>query len=91
MANTPSAKKALKQSEARNALNRARKTLVKTHIKKVHTALSQGKTHEEVQVLVAEAASVLGRARGKGVLHQNTASRKLSRLAKLVNTHFKKS
>lgn len=85
MANTKSAQKALKQNMKRNKANVARKSMVKTQIKKVQAALESGKTSSEVHELFSQAASVIARASGKDVIHKNTAARKLSRLAKKVN------
>lgn len=88
MANTKSAKKRVLQSRKRNALNVARKTGIKTAMKKVATALQEGKTAAEVQALFNDAQSKCSRARGKGTLHGNTAARKISRLALKVQKHF---
>jgi small subunit ribosomal protein S20 len=71
-----SAKKRTRQARRRAARNRARKSAVKTALKKAR----QSRTEEAVR----EAASVLDRAAGKGLLHPNQAARKKSRLAKLV-------
>ncbi len=81
MANTSSAKKAALQSEKRRKHNLARRTAIKTAVKKVIVALEEG---QDAQVLLADVAAKLARAKSKGVIHANTASRKLSRLAKRV-------
>jgi small subunit ribosomal protein S20 len=83
MANTKSAKKAALQNEKRRVINLARRTAVKSSIKKVLLSVEQGNAAESEQLL-KEVAAQLARARGKGVMHANTASRKLSRLAKKV-------
>jgi small subunit ribosomal protein S20 len=88
MANTQSAKKAARQSVKRHAINIARKTSIKTAFKKVATAMQEGKTEVEVQTLFNDAQSKCARAKGKGTLHQNTASRKVSRLALKMKAHF---
>jgi small subunit ribosomal protein S20 len=88
MANTKSAIKAFKQSEKRHMANVARKSSIKTAIKKVHEALEKHTSKIEVDKLVSSAASLLGRAKGKLVLHKNTSARKLSRLMLKVNKHF---
>lgn len=88
MANTKSAKKRVLQSCKRHAINVARKTGIKTAMKKVTIALQEGKTPDEVQALFNEAQSKCSRARGKGTLHANTAARKVSRLALKVQAHF---
>ena len=83
MANTKSAQKAARQNEQARIRNLARKTAIKTSVKKVLTAVEQGAS-EQAAELLREVAAQLGRARGKHLIHANTASRKLSRLAKKV-------
>lgn len=85
MANTKSAKKAAKQNEKRRVRNLARRTAVKTAVKKVIIAIEVEGNTDKTQNLLKDAASKLARAKGKGLLHKNTASRKLSRLAKRLN------
>ena len=89
MANTASAKKTARQSEVRRVRNLARRSSVKTAVKKVLVALEEGAQQTAVRELLSEAASQLGRARGKGLLHANTAARKLSRLTRRVVAHYK--
>ena len=86
MANTSSAKKATKQNEKRRVRNLARRTAVKTAIKKVLAAI-EGKNFdlEKSQELLKDVAAKLARAKSKGIMHANTASRKLGRLAVKVN------
>lgn len=84
MANIKSAKKRARQEIKRRHRNLARKTAIKTAIKKVHTALEVGEKPEATQTLLKDVQAQLMRAKGKGVLHANTAARKLSRLAKKV-------
>ena len=86
MANTSSAKKASKQNEKRRVRNLARRTAIKTAIKKVLASLET--TSFEVvksEELLKEVAAKLARAKSKGVMHANTASRKLGRLAKRLH------
>lgn len=85
MANIKSAKKAAKQSEVRREKNLARKTAIKTAIKKVVAAVEEGADYEVTQKLLSDVAAKLARAKSKNVIHANTASRKLSRLALKVN------
>lgn len=86
MANTKSAKKQAKQNEKKRVRNLARKTNIKTSIKKVLTVLDNSSPDvEKAQNLLKEVASKLARAKSKGVMHKNTAARKLSRLAKRIN------
>jgi len=79
MANTASAKKATRKIEARTAVNRSRKSRVRTFLRKVEEAIAAGD-----QKLAAEALKVaepeLHRAAQKGIFHANLASRKVSRL-----------
>lgn len=83
MANTKSAKKSALQNETRRKRNLARRTAIKTAVKKVLIALEEGET-SKTQDLLNDVAAKLARAESKGVMHKNTASRKLSRLAKRV-------
>lgn len=85
MANTASAKKSVLQSAKRATSNLARRTSIKTAIKKVLTALENGEDAARLQELVSEVASQLSRAQSKKVMHKNTAARKLSRLALRVS------
>ncbi len=85
MANTSSAKKAARQNEKRRFKNVARKTAIKSAIKKVIAAIeAPAFDSSNADRLLRDVAAKLGRAKGKHVLHANTASRKLSRLAKKV-------
>ena len=84
MANIKSAKKRIKQSEKRRQINVARRTSVKTAVRKVVDSLKRGDAIEETKKLLRDAESKIARARGKGVLHRNTAARKISKLAKYV-------
>ncbi len=86
MANTSSAKKAAKQNEKCRIINLARRTDLKTAVKKVVLAID-GKDFDAqaAEALLRSAAAKLARAKGKGVIHRNTASRKLSRLQKRLN------
>lgn len=91
MANTKSAKKAMIKAKKAQAINNARKTGVKTAIKKVVVALQDGKTAQEVQQLFNDAQAKCARAKGKNLFHQNTAARKVSRLALKIQKHFAQS
>jgi small subunit ribosomal protein S20 len=90
MANTKSAKKAIKTSEARRLRNRSRKTMIKTYFNNCVSALSNATAagKESVQELFQKAQSAVHRAVTKGVLHKNTAARKISRLVKKINKKF---
>ncbi len=81
MANTPSAKKATRKIARRTAVNKNRRSRVRTYLRKVEEALATGdKTAAQTALRAAEPE--LMRAAGKGVFHKNTASRKVSRLTK---------
>ena len=75
-----SAKKAMRKSRAANERNRARRSQLRTALKKVRSAASA----KEAQTAYLEAARLLDRAGRKNLVHRNTASRTKSRLAKLV-------
>lgn len=83
MANTKSARKRALSNEVRRQRNVARKSDLKTAARKVLDALAT-KNFTEAQTLLVEATAKMARARGKGVLKKNTASRKIGRLAKKV-------
>jgi len=80
MANTKSAKKAARQSVRRTAINKSRRTRVRSTVRKVEEAIASGDRARALTAM-AEAEPALVRAGQKGVLHRNTASRKVSRLA----------
>jgi small subunit ribosomal protein S20 len=83
MANTSSAKKAARKIERRAAVNKNRRSRVRTFVRKVEEALASG--DKAVAVAAFQVAEPeLMRAATKGVLHRNTASRKVSRLAQRV-------
>lgn len=84
MANHKSALKRAGQNERRRLRNRAVQTRVKNVVKDVRQAAA-GDTEKAVERL-STAKSVIDKAVKKGVLHQKTASRKISRLAKRVNS-----
>ena len=84
MANIKSAKKRILVAETRAARNKATRSKVKTVVKKVDAAIAAGdKAAAQAALLVA--ISELEKAATKGVYHQNTTSRKVSRLTKAVN------
>ena len=85
MANTTSAKKATRKIARRTAVNKARRSRVRNFVRKVEEAISSGDQAAASAALRA-AQPELMRAAGKGVLHTNTASRKVSRLAQRVKS-----
>ena len=80
MATHPSAEKRHRQAERRTIVNRARESRIRTFIKKVETAISSG-DKDAARTAFALAEPEMQRGVSKGVLHQNTVSRKLSRLS----------
>jgi small subunit ribosomal protein S20 len=84
MANIKSAKKRAKQTIKKHSKNLARRSALKTSVKKVLAAVAVGEDIEKTKALLKEAESKLARAKGKKVLHKKTAQRKISRLAKRV-------
>ena len=83
MANTKSAKKMVRKIVARTEINKARRSRMRTFIRRVETALKAGNA-EEAQTAFRQAEPEIMRAAQKGVIHKNTASRKISRLAARV-------
>lgn len=83
MANTSSAKKAARQAVRRTEVNKARRSRVKTEVRKVEEAIAAGNKAAAIEALkVAE--PVLMSTAQKGVLHKKTASRKVARLTARV-------
>ena len=80
MANTTSAKKAARKIVRRTEVNKARRSRVRTFLRKVEEATASGDKGAAAAALQA-AQPELMRAAQKGVVHKNTASRKVSRLA----------
>jgi small subunit ribosomal protein S20 len=80
MANTPGSKKAIRKIARRTEVNKARRSRVRTYLRKFEEALTAGDATAAKTAFI-EAQSELMRAVGKGVVHKNTGSRKVSRLA----------
>ena len=80
MANTPGAKKAIRKIERRTEVNSARRSRVRTFLRKFEEAVASGDAAAAKTAFI-EAQSELMRAVSKGVVHKNTGSRKVSRLA----------
>jgi small subunit ribosomal protein S20 len=83
MANTKSAKKAARKIARKTTINKSRRTRVRSQIRKVEDALAAGDAKAAAEALRG-AQPELMRAAQKGILHKNTASRKVSRLAARV-------
>jgi small subunit ribosomal protein S20 len=80
MANNPGAKKAIRKIERRTEVNRSRRSRVRTFLRRFEDALKGGDAATAKTAFV-EVQSELMRAVSKGVVHKNTGSRKVSRLA----------
>jgi len=85
MANTPQSKKRARQSETRKDINKARRSRIRTYLRKVEEALASGNQEAAATALKA-AQPELARGVTKGVMHKNTAARKMSRLASRVKS-----
>ncbi len=85
MANHKSALKRNRQNKIRNARNTHIRTTMRNYVKKVRTAISEG-DKASAQEFLAKAIPYIDKAATKGVIHKATASRKISRLSKLVNS-----
>ena len=83
MANSPQAKKRARQNERRYAVNKARRSRIRTYLRKVEEAIASG-DQAAAQAALRLAQPELMRGVTKGVLHKNTASRKISRLSARV-------
>lgn len=84
MANTPQAKKRIRRNDNRAAVNGARISRIRTFLKKVESAIESGNA-DEAKTALAGAQPELARGVARGVIHKNTASRKMSRLSKRVS------
>lgn len=83
MPNIASAKKRVRRSQKRTAINHARKTRVRSFVRKVEEALAAG-DKAAAEAALKDAAPEIMRGVSKGVLHKNSGSRKVSRLTKRV-------
>ena len=83
MANTPSAKKRVRQLERRTEINKARRSRIRTYLRKVEEAISGG-DQAAAKTALQDAQPEIMRGVTKGVIHKNTASRKVSRLSSRV-------
>lgn len=85
MANTPQSKKRARQSERRQDVNKARRSRIRTFLRKVEEAITSG-NQEVAATALRNAQPELARGITKGVLHKNTVARKMSRLAARVKS-----
>ena len=83
MANTPQARKRIRRNERRAEINTNRISRIRTFVKKVESAIAGGDKTAAAEAL-KEAQPELARGVARGVLHKNTAARKMSRLTKRV-------
>lgn len=77
--------KRIRQDAKRRLRNQAWRTKIKTCIKKVEETIAQN-NKDSIQAVLNEAIKVISKAASKGIIHKNTASRKISRLTKKANT-----
>jgi small subunit ribosomal protein S20 len=85
MANTTSARKMTRKIARRTQVNRSRRSRMRTFLRKVEEAIATG-NREAATLAFREAEPEIMRAAQKGILHKNTASRKISRLSVRVKT-----
>ncbi len=83
MANSPQAKKRARQNAARFAVNKMRRSRIRTYLRAVEEAIATGDQSAAAAALKAAQPEIM-RGVTKGVMHKNTASRKVSRLAARV-------
>lgn len=84
MANTPSAKKAVRKIERRTKVNKSRRSQMRTYVRKVEDAITAG-DQDAARAALHAAEPLVMRAAQKGIVHKNTASRKVSRLTRRVD------
>lgn len=85
MANHKSAIKRNRQNAIRNARNNHVRSTMRTYVKNVRTAVADG-DKDAADTALKVAVPYIDKAAAKGVIHKSTASRKISRLNKLINT-----
>jgi small subunit ribosomal protein S20 len=85
MANSPQAKKRARQNERRAEVNKGRRSRIRTFLRKVEEAIASGDQTAAADALKS-AQPELMRGVTKGIVHKNTASRKISRLSKRVKS-----
>jgi small subunit ribosomal protein S20 len=85
VANHASALKRVRQSEKRSLRNKSRKTAVKTATKRLDAVISENKPEEAAQQF-KKAQKMIAKNAAKGIFHRKTASRKISRLARRLNS-----
>ena len=83
MANTPQAKKRIRRNARRSEVNGARVSRIRTFVKQVEAAIASG-DKDQARAAISRVQPELLRGVSKGVIHKNTAARKISRLTKRV-------
>ncbi len=83
MANTPQAKKRIRRNTRRTEINGARVSRIRTFVKQLESALEAG-DKDQAQAAMKKVQPELARGVAKGIVHKNTAARKISRLTKRV-------
>ncbi|GGN57587.1 MAG: 30S ribosomal protein S20 [Novosphingobium sp.] len=84
MANTPQARKRIRRNERRALINTNRMSRIRTFVKKVESAIAGG-DKTAASAALKEMQPELARGVARGVVHKNTAARKMSRLSKRVS------
>ncbi len=85
MANSSSAKKAIRRIERRTVVNRARRSRMRTYVRAVEEAIASG-DQDQARKALSVAEPEIARAVSRGVIHKNTGSRKVSRLSQRVKS-----
>jgi len=85
MANSPQSKKRARQNETRAAVNKTRRSRVRTYLRKVEEAIASG-DKDAATAALREAQPELMRGVSRGIFHKNTAARKMSRLSSRVKS-----
>ncbi|MEE4348745.1 MAG: 30S ribosomal protein S20 [Pacificimonas sp.] len=83
MANTPQARKRIRRNDRRAVINGARVSAIRTYVKKVETAIEAG-DKAAAEAALRTAQPQIARGVAKGVMHKNTAARKMSRLSSRI-------
>ena len=83
MANTPQAKKRIRRNASRTVINHSRISRIRTFIKAVESAIESGKKADAAEAL-KQVQPEIARGVARGVVHKNTAARKVSRLSKRI-------
>ena len=83
MANTKSAKKAVRKITKKTAVNKSHRTRMRSEVRRVEEAIASGEADAAATALQV-AAPLIARTAQRGIIHQNTAARKISRLTRRV-------